>query len=426
MSSTTPPSLEVSVLILTLDEEGTIGEVIKESRGVLDDLGVSHEIVVIDGGSRDSTEGRARAAGARVIRQEHPGYGEAFLTGIRHVRGSFVLTLDADYSHPPEIIKQLWKERGAADVIVASRFVSGGSSGAPLLRRFSSWLLSLVYSRILAIPAHDLSSGFRLYRRPVLRPQYRGRHFDILVEVLIRAVCDGYSIREVPFNYESRMRGISHVRFFSFARAYILQFFRLWRLRNSIEAADYDHRAYDSRVPMQRYWQRKRFKIVGECLGRNPGMVLDVGCGSSRIVQSLPDAVALDITASKLRVLKNSNPRRLQASTFALPLRSDAFDAVIHSQVIEHIPFHESIFSELRRVLKRGGLLILGTPDYGRVWWPIIEFFYDKIIPQGYAQEHITHYSRDDIERLLARFGFDVVTHYYICGGELIVKAVKR
>ena len=99
---------------------------------------------------------------------------------------------------------------------------------------------------------------------------------------------------------------------------------------------------------------------------------------------------------------------------------------MIHSQVIEHIPFHESIFSELRRVLKRGGLLILGTPDYGRVWWPIIEFFYDKIIPQGYAQEHITHYSRDDIERLLARFGFDVVTHYYICGGELIVKAVKR
>src|SRR5437867_2695303 len=195
MSSTTPRSLDVSVLILTLDEEGTIGEVIKESRGVLDDLGVSHEIVVIDGGSRDSTEGRARAAGARVIRQEHPGYGEAFLTGIRHVRGSFVLTLDADYSHPPEIIKQLWKEHGAADVIVASRFVSGGSSGAPLLRRFSSWLLSLVYSRILAIPAHDLSSGFRLYRRPVLRPQYRGRHFDILVEVLIRAVCDGYSIR---------------------------------------------------------------------------------------------------------------------------------------------------------------------------------------------------------------------------------------
>ena len=63
--------------------------------------------------------------------------------------------------------------------------------------------------------------------------------------------------------------------------AYFRAFWSLWKLRNSIAAADYDYRAFDSPIPLQRYWQRSRFRIASELMA-GEGPVLDVGCGSSR------------------------------------------------------------------------------------------------------------------------------------------------
>jgi len=74
----------------------------------------------------------------------------------------------------------------------------------------------------------------------------------------------------------------------------------MWELRNSILSADYDDRAFDSRIPFQRYWQRRRHAIV-TALAEGATTCLDVGCGSSRILGSLDSALGLDIQLSKLR-----------------------------------------------------------------------------------------------------------------------------
>ncbi len=416
---------EVSVVIPALNEGGNIEKVITGVRGVLDRLSLSYEIFVIDGGSTDATREKAEACGAHSILQKRVGYGGALREGMMMARGRFILALDADCSHPPEVIEQLWNKREDAEIIVASRYVPGGTSKAPGFRHYLSLLVNRLFTWLLKVPLQDISSGFRLCRRSSLQPEkYRSEDFNILQEILVTAYAGGHRVVEVPFHYENRIAGASHVQYGKFVRSYLQTLWQLWQLRNSIESADYDHRAYDSRIPLQRYWQRKRYSIIKGYLEGETG-ILDIGCGSSRIIQSLPGAVAFDLARHKLRFIRRSNGLRVLGSTFALPFRDAAFTQLIHSEVIEHVPDTPELFLEMNRVLRPGGNLIVGTPDYGRIWWPIIEYFYALIVPNAYASEHITHYTRNSLVDRLAEHGFRVLSYRYICGGELIVKAVK-
>ena len=141
-----------------------------------------------------------------------------------------------------------------------------------------------------------MSSGFRLYKAAVMKNQeYAALDFDILQRILVQAYAEGWRIREVPFTYAPRRHGASHARVFRFGLAYLRTFWTLWKLRNSILAADYDDRAHDSAIWLQRYWQRRRHKHVTDLIA-GEGPVLDVGCGSSRIIGALPrGSVAIDI-----------------------------------------------------------------------------------------------------------------------------------
>jgi predicted SAM-dependent methyltransferase len=99
---------------------------------------------------------------------------------------------------------------------------------------------------------------------------------------------------------------------------------------------------------------------------------------------------------------------------------------VISSQVIEHLAYDEILFSEMRRVLRPGGMLILGTPDYATIGWRIIEPTYRFLLPGGYADEHITHYTREKLTEILMRHGFGVEETAYIVRSELIMRCRKR
>jgi SAM-dependent methyltransferase len=203
----------------------------------------------------------------------------------------------------------------------------------------------------------------------------------------------------------------------------------MWQLRNSVASADYDHRAFDSPIPLQRYWQRARHRIVLGFLnpacrqGRAP--VLDIGCGSSRILQDLPHAIGLDILLHKLRFLRNRHTRLVQGTIFTLPFPDGAFDTVICSEVIEHIPDQASVFQEMTRVLRPGGTLTLGTPDYGRPLWWVLEWIYGKILPGAYAREHITHFTRQSLTERLVAWGYVIQDLRYVGFCEMIFKAEK-
>jgi dolichol-phosphate mannosyltransferase len=383
---------------------------------------------VADGGSHDGTVEAARQRGARVIRQREPGYGAALLEGIQVSRAPYIVTMDADLSHRPVFLEDLWKHREEAEVLVASRYVPGGESRTHWFRRLCSRILNVVYTRLLSLPLHDISSGFRMYRRDILDGlRLQARDFDILEEILIKIYCQGFQVRELPFRYLSRGSGRTHARFFKFGWAYLRTLIRMWQLRNSVASADYDHRAFHSVIPLQRYWQRARHRIVLEYLaasGRQP-TVLDIGCGSGRIIQDLPEAIGVDILLPKLRFLRDRHSRLVQGDIFALPFPDAALDAVICSEVIEHIPDRPSVFTELTRILRPGGTLILGTPDYGRWLWWVLEYCYGKILPGAYAHEHIEHYTRATLTDRLRAHGYAIQEIRYVGFCEMIFRATK-
>ncbi|HYM51197.1 MAG TPA: glycosyltransferase [Candidatus Limnocylindrales bacterium] len=414
------PTCGLSVIIPALNEAASLERMLPELRTAVDTLGVTAEVIVVDGGSRDATVEVARHHGARAVVQDGPGYGGALRTGFREAHGEYLLTLDADGSHSPAFFRDIWAARTSAEVVIASRYVAGGRAEMPLVRSILSQILNLAFRRGLSLPARDLSSGFRLYaRRAVCNLQLTAVDFDVLEEILIRTIAAGYQVREIPFHYRARLSGKSHADLRKFALSYLRTFLRMWRLRNSIASADYDARAYDSLVPLQRYWQRGRFKAITG-FARGFHRVLDVGCGSSRILGSDRSMVGLDIMAHKLRFGRRYGNPLVQGSIFSLPFADASFDCVICSEVVEHIPPDARAFTELARVLQPGGRLILGTPDYDRWAWRALEWLYGKLAPGGYADEHITHYRRAGLQAYLQGIGFRVERIAYVGGSEMI------
>jgi hypothetical protein len=84
------------------------------------------------------------------------------------------------------------------------------------------------------------------------------------------------------------------------------------------------------------------------------------------------------------------------------------------------------LFTEMRRVLKPNGTLILGTPDYATLGWRIIEPIYGFLIPGGYHDEHITHYTQATLTDILQRHGFAIEETAYVGGSEMILKCRKK
>ncbi|HKV53411.1 MAG TPA: glycosyltransferase [Candidatus Binataceae bacterium] len=413
--------MDISVILPVVNERDNLRELIPRLHGVLGRMRLDYEIIVVDGGSTDGTGNVATSMGARVVPERQAGYAGALETGFAEARGDYLLTLDADLSHEPDFAAKLWRARNRADIIIASRYARGGTAYSGFMRNWLSRALNLWMRRLLSMPVRDMSSGFRLYRRAALANQrLDSRNFEVIEEILVKAYAQGYSVHEVAFTYFPRESGRSHARLFRFGLDLMRSSLRLRRLRNSILSADYDDRAFYSIIPLQRYWQRRRHRIA-TFWARGAQRVLDVGCGSSLIIQSLNNAVGMDFSMSKVRFLRRLDIPLLRGSAFALPFKGASFDCIISSQVIEHIPYDEVLFSEMYRVLRPGGRLIIGTPDYATLGWQIIEPLYGMFAPGGYRDEHITHYTRESLADILLRAGFAHEQTAYVFRSELIM-----
>ena len=424
-SDTVSSSLQLAVVIPAWNERENIELLLPALKEMIADLGLTTEIIVADGGSRDGTAEAAQRRGARVVVQKEPGYGSALIAGFAATSAPYIVTMDADLSHRPVFLEEFWRRRHEAEVVIASRYVPGGRADMNGFRRLLSHILNRTFRRVLSLSLRDLSSGFRMYHRDVLTElTLVARGFDVLEEILIRVHAEGWRILEIPFHYTARGSGRSHVRLFKFGVAFLKTLVRMWRLRNSVASADYDHRAFDSPIWLQQYWQRSRHRVVFGFL-EDRKSVLDIGCGSGRIIQDLPDAVGLDILRPKLRWLKPRHRLLVQASCDRLPFRTGSFASVINSEVIEHVPDCPDIWSEMWRVLRPGGILVVGTPDYGRWLWWVLEWIYGKVLPGAYAHEHITHFTNEELTTRLRAAGYEILDCQYVGFCEMILKARK-
>ncbi len=413
--------LALSVVIPALREGENLALLLPEVRETLRQFGVEHEILVVTQERDDATVRAVDAAGGRIILQRERGYGGALLAGFEHARGAFVLTMDADLSHPAAFIRTLWEHRADADVVIASRYVPGGRAEMPLGRYLLSVVLNRVFSRGLSLKVRDMSSGFRLFQAPVVRDRpFLARDFDVVQEVLVRAYVDGWRVTEVPFHYQPRRHGSSHARVIQFGMSYLRTFRSLWKLRNAVDCADYEGRAYDSAIPLQRYWQRRRYRHIVELIA-GQGPVLDVGCGSSRVIQALPPgSIALDIRRPQLRYARRYGRALVQGSGCLLPFRDGTFACVLCAQTLGEVPKGAGLVDELCRVLRPGGRLVLDTPDYGQWEWRLIERAYRRIV-SGAVRRPRARYTRSELVADLTARGFTLEASRQILRAETVL-----
>lgn len=216
---------KLSLVIPALNEEANIRELVPRLHQILEREGVEHEILVVDSNSSDRTQEAARELGAIALNDPRRGYGHALRLGFAKATGNYILTMDADLSHPPEFIVDMWKARHSASIIIASRYVAGGRADMPWHRYMLSRILNSFFAIGLGLPIRDMSSGFRLYKSSVIRAlDIQLNQFEVLEEILFKAYGAGCAICEVPFYYQPRKAGSSHARIFQFGIRYLKLF----------------------------------------------------------------------------------------------------------------------------------------------------------------------------------------------------------
>ncbi len=354
--------MDLSVVLPAKDEGPNLGVLLPALRRATDALGLRTEILVVTAGTDAVCDSAARQSGAQVLQQSTPGYGGALQCGFEAAAAEWILTMDADQSHRPDFLGEMWSARSRADLVIASRYVPRGRALMPYGRYLLSRTLNLVFRWGLNLDVADMSSGFRLYRKRAL-PALASlpQNFDAIQTLLVLAYADGWRVTEVPFTYQPRGYGRSTARLLRFGLDSAQTFFRLLPLRYASRSADFEARSYDSLLPWRRYPQRLRVRHVTELVvGSEP--VLGVASGSSRIIPALPrGSVVVDMRLPKLRYARRYGASLVQASGVSLPFSDAAFPCVWYSPPIEDLRQEWAVLSELIRVLKPGGRLVVGS-----------------------------------------------------------------
>lgn len=215
--------MDLSIIVPTFNEGPNVDELLARIGAALD--GRVFEVIFVDD-SDDDTPAIITAAAARspfpvrLIHRDEPtaGLGGAVVAGFQTASSRWCLVMDGDLQHPPEDIPRLVEraERGDVDVVVASRYASGGTSSGladatrTAVSRASTALTKAMFPRKLAGCSDPMTGFFLLDRDAVDVDALRPRGFKILLEVLARRQL---RIDEVPFDFAERFAGSSKATF---------------------------------------------------------------------------------------------------------------------------------------------------------------------------------------------------------------------
>lgn len=157
----------IAVVIPAYNEQDAVRATVEQVRRALEGAAMSHEIIVVNDGSRDNTMAEARAGGARVIDfPDNNGYGHALKAGIAASDSELVAILDADGTYPPDALPAMVQMAAASDMVVGDR--GPGMRNVPLIRRPAKWMLGGLASFLARRKINDVNSGLRVFRRPAL------------------------------------------------------------------------------------------------------------------------------------------------------------------------------------------------------------------------------------------------------------------
>ncbi|MFD5622351.1 glycosyltransferase [Streptomyces yangpuensis] len=211
----------VTLIIPTFNEAGNVAELLRRlGRALPGDLPC--EVLFVDDSTDDTPAVVEKAAAdhpfpVSVLHREvaEGGLGGAVVEGIRRADSDWIVVMDADLQHPPHLVPELVGEgeRTGADLVVASRYVSGGSraglagSYRVAVSRGATWLAKGLFPRALRGISDPMSGFFAMRRSAVTDGALRPLGYKILLELAVR--CRPAGVAEVPFVFQERFAGES-------------------------------------------------------------------------------------------------------------------------------------------------------------------------------------------------------------------------
>ena len=238
----------LSIVIPARNEAECISSMIEHLHLELSLQSVPHEIIVVDDGSSDYTwdillSMSPKVSALRPIKNTGPyGFGRAIISGIKAMRGDAVVLMMADESDDPRDVVRYWRKlQEGYDCVFGSRFVKGGGvidypKIKLLVNRLANFFVKILFRHGL----NDTTNAFKAYRRevidgvrPILSP-----HFNITVELPLKAIVRGYSYTTIPITWRNRRTGVAKLKITEMGSRYLFICLYIW-LEKYFSRGDY-------------------------------------------------------------------------------------------------------------------------------------------------------------------------------------------
>jgi dolichol-phosphate mannosyltransferase len=251
MSAAPAPLKLLSVVIPARDEEESLPTTIADIVTTFTAENVPHEIVVVDDGSRDRTWAVLQELKAKyptlAPRQNHGahGFGRAVACGLEHAIGDAIVIMMADASDAPSDAVKYWRLLNEGyDCVFGSRFMPGGEViDYPRVKLLVNRVANALVRTGFNIPLNDTTNAFKAYRRTVIegcRP-FLAPHFNLTVEIPLKAIVRGYSYTITPISWRNRKYGVAKLKIKEMGSRYFFICAYVW-LEKYFSRGDYRKR----------------------------------------------------------------------------------------------------------------------------------------------------------------------------------------
>jgi dolichol-phosphate mannosyltransferase len=240
--------MKLSVVMPAQNEEGSVGKTVEGVAAVLEREGLDYEIVVVNDDSEDSTEAVVAALGEknpriRVHRSHNErGFGNAIRAGLDVFEGDAVAIVMADASDNPEdlVLYHQLLEQGY-DCAFGSRFVAGAKVyDYPRLKYIVNRLANQFIRVLFRHRYNDTTNAFKAYRREVVETiqPLLSKHFNLTVEMPLKAIVRGHSYAVIPTNWTNRTSGVAKLAMKEMGSRYLFIVLYVW-LEMTLSRGDY-------------------------------------------------------------------------------------------------------------------------------------------------------------------------------------------
>ena len=238
----------LSVVIPARDEEGCVCSMVEQLHQELQRNNIPHEIVVVDDGSSDRTWPLLQNLGQQVPELKPVqntglhGFGRAIICGLDNMSGDAVVIMMADESDDARDTVRYWQELNKGyDCVFGSRFIKGGSViEYPRIKLIINRLANKFLQLFFGIRLNDTTNAFKAYRRAVIdgcRPLI-APHFNLTVEIPLKAIVRGYSWTVIPISWRNRRTGEAKLKIKEMGSRYLFICLYIW-LEKYLSRGDY-------------------------------------------------------------------------------------------------------------------------------------------------------------------------------------------